>query len=93
MYKCVGVRFADFISGFLEKGFICINEWIRFADFISGFLERRFIFINVWGSLCWFYLIFLKYPIKMKSMFTNQNFIFIGYLKTSEQRGRIERPP
>ena len=45
-----------------------------------GFLERRFICIHhckCVGSLCRFYLIFLKYPIKMRQNYS----ILIGYLK------------
>ena len=31
-----------------------------------GFLDRGFICIKGWGSICWFYLMFLHFPMKMK---------------------------
>ena len=33
-----------------------------------GFLERGFICIKGWGSFCLFYLVFLKYSMKMKKI-------------------------
>ena len=40
-----------------------------------GFLERGFVYIKVWRFVCWFVLIFLKYPISLRPNY----FIFIGY--------------
>ena len=47
-----------------EAVHIIFNLYNSGAD--PGFLERGFICIKVWGSLCCFYLIFLKYSMKMK---------------------------
>ena len=54
----------------------CLFLLIQGAD--PEFLERGFICIKVWGSLYGFYLIFLKYLMKMKKNGLRPNFsIFI----------------
>ena len=40
---------------------ITVSSW---AD--PGYVERGFRCVKEGGSLCWFYLIFLKYTMKMK---------------------------
>ena len=53
-----------FVNGVTIRSQIHTCYCYTVAD--PGFLERWFICIKVWWSLCGFYLIFLKYPMKMK---------------------------
>ena len=64
------IYFKAFIFGFLFGSCFVIYYLMSFPVLHPGanpeFLERGFIYKGVGGSLCRFYLIFLKYPMKMK---------------------------
>ena len=62
---------------------------LQFSGVDPRFLERGFICIKVWGLLCWFYLIFLKYPMKLNwfSLTETKLFHFHRTFKDGGQRG------
>ena len=45
-----------------EKKMAVVEGLGRIQDFLKG----GYIYRGVGGSLCWFYLIFLKYPMKIR---------------------------
>ena len=49
-----------------DLGLHSLPSWCYYKNWIKYHPKGAFQDFWIWGSICWFYLIFLKYPMKMK---------------------------
>ena len=77
---------------------MCLAQGPQRSDGITGvdpgFLKMRVhVYKGVEGSLCWFYLIFLKYPMKMKWFGLSETKLFPFHRIFKNEGGMFKRTP
>ena len=81
----------SFLRDFFNKLMLVTSSHRSGAD--PGFLERGSIYIRVWGfAFLFFFIIFLKYPIKMKQFGLTETKLFHFHRVFKKGRG-FEQPP